>query len=94
MASVYYRQGRYEEALEHFARALAIARAALGENHPRVGATLKNMAHVYYRQRRYGDAAIKYDEAARVYGVAYGDAHQKTLDARNHADEARARASL
>jgi tetratricopeptide (TPR) repeat protein len=52
MASVYGKQGRHEEALEHYERALAVARKALGEEHPDVATTLNNMAGVYSRRRR------------------------------------------
>ena len=86
IASVYDDQGRYEEALEHYERALAVRRKALGEEHPDVGDTLYNMAIVYKKQGRYAEAASSYDAAGDTYAKAYGEDHDETLDARRDAD--------
>ena len=86
MASVYRSQGRYEEALEHYERALAVRRKALGEEHHYVGDTLYNIAEVYDNQGRYSEAASSYDAAADTYAKAYGEDHDETLDATRRAD--------
>ena len=47
LAVVYWNQGRYEEALKAYGRALAIREKALGPEHPEVAQTLNNLAIVY-----------------------------------------------
>jgi tetratricopeptide (TPR) repeat protein len=47
IGSVYASQGKYTEALEKYHEALSVQRAALGDSHPSVAATLNNIGSVY-----------------------------------------------
>ena len=90
IALVYKRQGRYEDALEHYGRSLKVKLKVHGEEHPSTGTTCYNMAGVYENQGRYKEAAEQYDAAARAYARAYGPEHEETVDALAKASAARA----
>ena len=47
LASLYIDQGKYEEALPHYLRALTIMEKLLGVEHPNVAASLNNLASLY-----------------------------------------------
>ena len=81
MAAVYESQGKYEEALGEYAKALEIRRAALGDKHPDVGDTYYNMASVYRNCEKTAQARACYQSAAAVYEECYGPEHEETLDA-------------
>jgi tetratricopeptide (TPR) repeat protein len=70
LAIVYRAQGRYDEALKAYGRALAIDEKALGPEHPDVASTLNNLGLVYWNQGRY-------DEALKAYGRASASKTQR-----------------
>jgi len=84
MGMLYDEQGRYEEALEAYGRALAVRRKALGEEHPSTASTLNNMAVVYQRQGRYEEALEAYGRALAVRRKALGEEHPSTADTLNN----------
>ena len=66
-------QGRYEEALEHYGRSLAIRRQTTGEDHPIVAETLSSMGSVYDSQGRYEEALEHYGRSLEIYRKANGE---------------------
>jgi tetratricopeptide (TPR) repeat protein len=46
LGGLYYRRGRYDEAFEHYQRALEVQRAQLGDDAPDVARTLNHIANV------------------------------------------------
>ena len=60
-------------------RALAIWRAAHGEEHPKVGVSHNNMAMVYRSQGKYDEAEALYRRELKGKEEAYGPAHPETL---------------
>jgi tetratricopeptide (TPR) repeat protein len=52
---VYDDQGKYEEALQYYLRALEIKEKKLGVDHPDVAGTRKNIAEVYKHQGKNDD---------------------------------------
>ena len=50
---VYYNQGKYDEALAMYEKALSIRLKKLGDDHPDVADTYNNMAVVYKKQGKY-----------------------------------------
>ena len=47
LARIYQNQGKYEEALAHYLRALKIYEKQLGAEHPDVATILNNLAILY-----------------------------------------------
>ena len=56
MANLYQSQGKYEEALSHYLRALKILEKQLGEDHLDVAVSLNNLANLYQSQGRFDEA--------------------------------------
>ena len=81
MALVYENQGKYEDALAAYQKALDIRIAALGDKHPDVGTTYYNMASAYSDCKKTAQARAYYQSAAAVYKDCYGPEHEETLDA-------------
>ena len=86
IANVYANQGKYEMALELYAKSLAIEIKALGEDHPEVAATYKkiamckrNMANSSERQGELARAGGLFRESAAIYSKVHGTQHTETL---------------
>jgi len=62
-----YEQGRYDEALEQGAKALAVLEKAGGPKHPDLAHVLCDLGRVHLKQRR-ADTALKYLERALALG--------------------------
>ncbi len=76
--------GRLPQALETLQRALALARQAWGENHPKVAMTTMSIAIVYVRLGRSVDAERFFREAIRLYESSLGPGHPSVIDARSN----------
>jgi Tfp pilus assembly protein PilF len=63
MASVFDSQGKYDDALEWYRRALSGQEQALGSDHPSTLTTVHNMASVFDSQGKYDDALEWYRRA-------------------------------
>ncbi len=79
MALVFDKQGRYDDALEWYERALAGYEKALGKDHPSTHRTVHNMASVFDKQGRYDDALEWYDRALAGLENALGMDHPFTM---------------
>ena len=63
---VYVNQGKYDEALAMYEKALSIRLKKLGDDHPDVADTYNNMAVVYYNQGKYEEALAMYEKALSI----------------------------
>jgi tetratricopeptide (TPR) repeat protein len=78
LALLYYAQGKYEEALPLYKRALAIREKVLGPGHPDVALSLNNLALLYYAQGKYEEALPIYKQVASIAEKALGARHPNT----------------
>jgi tetratricopeptide (TPR) repeat protein len=75
-AATYLRgQGRFSQARERFERALAIAEAAYGPDHPEVGTRLNNLAMVLRDLGDLAGAKERFERAQAIAEAAYGSDH-------------------
>ncbi|KAL7271257.1 hypothetical protein RUND412_005994 [Rhizina undulata] len=86
MASVLYRPGLYEEALElyMYQRALAGREKVLGMDHPTTLTIVDNMALVFHRQGYYNQTLDLYQRALVRREKALGKEHASTLRTGNN----------
>ena len=63
---MYDSQGKYEEALDYYNKALTIRINKLGEDHPDVATTYNNIANVYDSQGKYEEALDYYNKALTI----------------------------
>jgi tetratricopeptide (TPR) repeat protein len=84
LAIVYRAQGRYDEALKAYGRALAIDEKALGPEHPDVASTLNNLGLVYWNQGRYDEALKAYGRALAIKEKALGPEHPSVATTLNN----------
>lgn len=71
----YKNQGLYALAEPWFVQCLAIAKAALGDDHLDVSTSLNNLAGLYYCQERYSEAQSLYQQALDLRKRLLGDNH-------------------
>ncbi|MBT9136741.1 MAG: Photosystem I assembly protein Ycf3 [Firmicutes bacterium] len=69
---LYSEQGKYDEALPLYQRALAISERILGPDHPNVAGSLNNLAMLYSEQGKYDEALPLYQRALEIYESALG----------------------
>lgn len=69
LARIYMAQGKPDLAESCYREALEVREAALGPNHPEVGASLNNLAEVYRSLRRYDEAETLLRRALVIQGV-------------------------
>jgi CHAT domain-containing protein/Tfp pilus assembly protein PilF len=70
-----YHAGRYGEAVPVAAEVLTIREKALGPEHPRVAASLNNLADLYWAQGRYAEAEPLYKRSLAIQEKALGPDH-------------------
>ncbi|MEO0792075.1 MAG: tetratricopeptide repeat protein, partial [Pseudomonadota bacterium] len=70
-----YRAGKYAAATEIAKRALTVAEAKFGPDHPNVGTTLNNLAALYRAQGRYAEAEPLYKRSLSIREKALGPDH-------------------
>ncbi len=63
---IYSAQGKYDDALELYNKALNICIATFGENHPNVAGSYNNIAVIYYNQGKYDDALELLNKALNI----------------------------
>ena len=66
IATVYGKQGKYDQALEYYQKALKIRLKKLGANHPDVATCYNNIAIVYKNQGKYDQALEYYQKALKI----------------------------
>ncbi|WP_395829632.1 tetratricopeptide repeat protein [Archangium violaceum] len=81
LASLYFDQGRYEQAEPLLQRALAIHEATLGENHPRLADVLLDLAAVYVQQGHYTRAEPPLRRALAIREMEPGKKYSSDPDA-------------
>ena len=75
MAAVFVAQEDHDAALEMFVKELAITTSALGDDHPRVGATYHAMASVYEAKGDSDSALELYQTVLAIRRATLGDGH-------------------
>ena len=75
---MYGEQGKLDLALEYYANALEIKIAALGEKHPDVGDTYKNMGILHENNGEYSKALSCYEKVYSIRLESLGEDHSKT----------------
>ena len=101
-----YRQGQFAKATVVAKKALSVAEAALGPNHPNVATSLNNLAELFRAQGQYAAAEPLYQRALAIVEKALGPDHPSVATSLNNlallyektnrqkeADAARARAA-
>ncbi|MDR2031806.1 MAG: tetratricopeptide repeat protein, partial [Azoarcus sp.] len=81
---VYYKQGKYAEALEGYRKALGIFEKVLGKAHPLTATSYNNIAWVYDKQGQYAEALEEFLKAYRVFVRKLGEAHPYTQSTRGN----------
>ncbi len=81
---LWHAQGRYEQALPYYERALAITEQALGADHPHTAASLNNLASLWHAQGRYEEALPYYERALAIREQALGADHPHTAASLNN----------
>ena len=75
IALVYKSQGKYEEAIKYYFRALEIKEKKQGKDHPSTATTLNNIAVVYDSQGKYEEALKLYFRALEIREKKQGKDH-------------------
>jgi tetratricopeptide (TPR) repeat protein len=75
LASLYYSQGKYNEAEPLFLRSLSIGEKQLGENHLDVAASLNNLALLYQNKGKYKVAEPLYLRSLSIKEKQLGENH-------------------
>ena len=84
LAAIYLRQGKSEEAVPLFKRALEIREKVLGPGHADVGSSLNNLATGYYRLGRYNEAEPLYERSLAIWEKILGSTHSRTVTVRKN----------
>ncbi|EPS38343.1 hypothetical protein H072_8027 [Dactylellina haptotyla CBS 200.50] len=79
IALVFNKQGKYDEAMRWYERALAGKEKALGKEHPSILSTVHNIAIVFGSQGKYDEAMQWYERALAGSEKALGKDHPSTL---------------
>ena len=78
IGNVYESQGKYEEALVQYQKALAIDLAVHGQDHPSVADSYNNIGVVYGSQGNTSAATEMYTKAYHIYLQVLGPDHPST----------------
>ena len=84
LANLYLNQGKYEEALPLYLRALEIWENVLGKEHPNVATSLNNLAILYYSQGKYEEALPLYLRALEIFEKVLGKEHPDVAQSLNN----------
>ena len=75
MGMVYHSQGKYDEAVQYYGKALDIQEKVLVEEHPDTAMTYNNLAGVYQCQENYDEALKNYGKALEIREKVLGEEH-------------------
>mmetsp|Transcript_67653 Transcript_67653/g.109732 ORF Transcript_67653/g.109732 Transcript_67653/m.109732 type:complete len:353 (+) Transcript_67653:735-1793(+) len=78
------RQGKNDEALKHYQKALEIRTRVLGGDHPDVGASYNNIGKVYRLQGRYEEALAQHHQSLDIMIRAQGRDHPDVATSHNN----------
>ena len=81
---VYDSQGKYDEVIAQYERALWIYKNAFGVNHINTANTINNLRLTYDSQGKYDEAIAQYERALRIYENAFGVDHINTANTTNN----------
>jgi tetratricopeptide (TPR) repeat protein len=84
LASLYYIQGRYNEAEPLYLDALEMRKRLFTGDHPNVATSLNNLASLYDSQGKYSEAEPLYLEALAMSERTLGANHPNTITVRNN----------
>ena len=84
IAIVYNYQGKYDQALEYYQKALAIRLKKLGADHPNVADYYNNIAIVYNNQGKHDQALEYYQKALAIYLKKLGVNHPNVASCYNN----------
>jgi Flp pilus assembly protein TadD len=84
LATLYYSQGRYNEAEPLYLQSLDISKRQLGDDHPSVATSLNNLAGLYKSQGRYNDAEPLYLQSLDIRKRQLGNDHPHVADSLNN----------
>ncbi|ODS31932.1 MAG: hypothetical protein SCARUB_02941 [Candidatus Scalindua rubra] len=79
-----YQEGRYEDAIPHAERALALREKAIGPEHSNVATSLNNLAGLYRAQGRYADAEPRCLRALSINEKSLGENHPDVATSLNN----------
>ena len=80
MASIYTKEGNYEDAEQSFKKAFENIKLNFGENHMRAGYFYKERGCFYVNQARYQNAINDFNNAITIIGKELGETHPDTLE--------------
>ena len=83
-ARTLYGQGRYEEALPFYKKAVRLGKQEFGPNHPTLATLLNNLAVLYQAQSRYAEAEPLYKRALAIQEKALGPDHPDVANSLNN----------
>jgi tetratricopeptide (TPR) repeat protein len=75
LGNLAFAEGKYEEARDHFGRALAIREQALGSDHPDVTVALFNIGNAAFAEGKYEEARSAYERALAASQNVLGPDH-------------------
>ena len=75
IASLYYSQGKYAEALEYHNKSLEIDLRVVGPDHPHVASTYKSSRVIYRQQAKYPEALEMYAKCLKIEEKVHGLEH-------------------
>ena len=87
LATLYYSQGKYNEAESLYLRSLVIREKQLGENHLAVAISLNNLAELYRNQGKYDEAEPLYLRSLSIYEKELGENHPHVATSLNNLAE-------
>jgi len=67
LANIYFRQGRYDEAVALYAKELRIQKKLLGLDHPNIASRLNHLGQLYASRERYIEAEPLFENAVESY---------------------------
>ncbi|KAF3271333.1 hypothetical protein TWF217_005731 [Orbilia oligospora] len=80
IAIVFFNQGKYDEAMQWYKRALAGFEKAFGKDHPLTLTIFNNIAGVFFNQSKYDEAMQWYERALASKEKVLGKNHPSTFD--------------
>jgi tetratricopeptide (TPR) repeat protein len=84
LGKTYFRQGKYDDAIEQYQRALEITEQMSGVDHTNTAKMINNLGVAYNAQGRHELAIVQYERALRIYQEAFGMNDINTAETMNN----------